>query len=293
MYNFENGNFAISFMLYPEATPTHPSGSIIITKEGPAEDLRTDENGNLYTIPATRRSPYRISLATDLSLKFQRDTNSEVVTLSSSPLSLNTLNHVLAMKSGSNLSLYVNGLLVDSESDVAQPPLCSNKANIYIGNSWNKTQPYTGVIDNIKIYNEILQPGDIALLRETLGVGNSIVGNVFHNHGTIVLSSIPSRYMDVVSAKARGSHTIWETEISCTISPGEFTRSNNPTMQEYDPIQNQFVFRSFVTGSSFNPFVTTVGLYDDKYRMVAVAKLSTPIQLPDNTDTTIIVRFDR
>ena len=293
MYNFENGNFAISMMLYPEAAPTHPSGSILLSKEGPAEDLRTDENGNLYTIPATRRSPYRISLATDLSVKFQRDTNSDVVTLSSTPVSLNALSHVLAMKSGSNLELYVDGVLVDSATDVIEPPLCSNKANIYIGNSWNKTQPYTGVIDNIKIYNEILQPGDITLLTETLGVGNSIVGNVFHNHGTIVMSSIPARYMDVVNAKARGSHTIWETEISCTVSPGEFTRSNNPTMQEYDPIHNQFVFRSFVTGSSFKPFVTAVGLYDDKYRMVAVAKLSAPLQLPDNTDTTIIIRFDR
>lgn len=293
MYNFENGNFAISMILYPEATPTHPSGSILLSKEGPAEDLRTDENGNVYTIPATRRSPYRISLATDLSVKFQRDTNSEVVTLSSTPITLNTLSHVLAMKSGSSLKLYVNGALAASAVDVEEPPLCSNKANIYIGNSWNKVQPYTGVIDNIKIYNEILQPGDITILRETLGVGNSIVGNVFHNHGTIVMSSIPSRYMDVVNAKARGSHTIWETEISCTVGPGEFTRSNNPTMQEYDPTHNQFVFRSFVTGSSFRPFVTAIGLYDDKYRMVAVAKLSTPIQLPDNTDTTIIIRFDR
>jgi hypothetical protein len=67
----------------------------------------------------------------------------------------------------------------------------------------------------------------------------------------------------------------------------------NPTLQVYDPTYNQFVFTPFATGSEFAPFVTTVGLYDDKHRLVAVAKLNTPIQLPNNTDTTIIVRFDR
>jgi len=294
MYNFEDGDFAISMMIYPEAIPTHISGSIILSKEGPAEDLRTDENGNLFTIPATRRSPYRISLGTDMSLRFERDTNSEVATASTATLlQLNQLYHIVAMKSGSNLELYLNGTLDATAADVSEPSLCSNKANIYIGNSFNKSQAYTGAIDNIKMFNQALQPQDIFLLRETLGVGNSIVGNVFHNHGMIVLSSIPSRYMDVVNAKARGSHTIWETEISCTVSPGEYTRSNNPTMQEYSSTHNQFVFRSFATGSSFKPFVTTIGLYDDKYRMIAVAKLGAPTQLPSNTDTTIIVRFDR
>jgi len=292
-YNFENGSFAITMMVYPQGDSSYASGSIILTKEGPAEDLRTDENGNPYTIPANRRSPYRLSFTQDRRIKFERDTNSEIAAVSSSILGLNQLYHVAAIKSGSMLELWVDGTMVASGSDVSNPPFCSNKANIHIGNSWNKIRPFDGVIDNIKVYNSTLAPSEINLLKETLNVGNGFVGNVFHNHGMMTLTSIPARYMDVINVEARGTHTIWETEISCTIGPGEFTRSNNPTLQEYSPEYNQFVFRSFVTGSSFKPFVTTVGLYDDRHRMVAVAKLNTPIQLPDNTDTTIIIRFDR
>jgi hypothetical protein len=43
----------------------------------------------------------------------------------------------------------------------------------------------------------------------------------------------------------------------------------------------------------FNPFVTTIGLYDDYFRLVAIGKMSTPVQLPNNVDTTVIVRIDR
>jgi len=292
MYNFENGNFAITMMVCPQGTP-NISGSILITKEGPAIDLRTDENANVYTIPANQRSPYRLSLTPDLRIKFERDTNIEVAAVSSSILTLNQLYHVAAIKSGSMIQLYIDGALISSESDVPIPSFCSNKANIYIGNDWKKQRAFDGVIDNIKVYNGTLANSEITLLKETLNVGNGFVGNVFHNHGMITLTSIPARYMDVIDIQARGTHTIWETEISCTINPGEFTRSNNPTMQVYSPEYNQYIFRPFVTGSSFKPYVTTVGLYDNYHCLVAIAKLNTPIQLPDNTDTTIIVRFDR
>ena len=109
----------------------------------------------------------------------------------------------------------------------------------------------------------------------------------------MVLTSEPTKFMDVSSLYARGTHTIWETEVSCTINPGEFGMSMNRTVQEYNPEINQFVYRPFITGSNFRPFVTTLGLYNDDYQLVAVGKLSSPLQLAANTDTTIIVKFDR
>ena len=171
--------------------------------------------------------------------------------------------------------------------------LCRNKSNINIGNSYTGDQGYTGVIDNVKFYREALTENDVKILHHTLGVGNVHIGNVFYNHGMMVLTSVPTRYSKIYNTECRGSHTIYEKEVSCTINPGEFGMSCNPTLEQYDPVTNQFVYRPFVTGSDFKPFVTSVGLYDDFGNLLVIGKLNTPIQLPNNMDTTIIVRYDR
>ena len=49
----------------------------------------------------------------------------------------------------------------------------------------------------------------------------------------------------------------------------------------------------FAKDPIFNPYVTTVGLYDDFGRLLAVAKLARPIQKLSNVDMTFIVKFDR
>ena len=47
-----------------------------------------------------------------------------------------------------------------------------------------------------------------------------------------------------------------------------------------------------VTGSAFNPYATTVGLYNDANQLLVVGKLATPYQIPENTDITFIVKWD-
>jgi hypothetical protein len=49
----------------------------------------------------------------------------------------------------------------------------------------------------------------------------------------------------------------------------------------------------FATGSYFAPYVTTVGLYDESYNLLAVAKLAKPLPTSRTTDTTILINFDR
>jgi hypothetical protein len=51
-------------------------------------------------------------------------------------------------------------------------------------------------------------------------------------------------------------------------------------------------FESFVTHSEFRPYVTQVGLYDEQDRLLAHAKLSKPIKLDNQYDTSFVVRFD-
>jgi hypothetical protein len=196
------------------------------------------------------------------------------------------------MKTGSEMRLYVDGVLQGTIADVGVNRGCSNRGSIIIGNSFTKDRGFDGLIDNIKFYKRALTPSEVLLSRHTLGYNDTVVGNVFYTQGMMVLSSVGSRFMDITNITVRGTHTIWEKEYSCTVGAGEFNRSNNPSLQVYNSNTNQYEFRSFTTGSDFKPYVTSVGLYDDRGRLLAVAKLSSPLKLPSNVDTTIIVKLD-
>ncbi len=302
-YNFENGDFAISFMIRPTDVSQYPEGSIIIAKQGLADDYRVDQNGDPYTYPANSKSPYRIRMNNSYEVLFERDNLTDVAVVSGS-LTQNQLHHVIAEKSGSSLKIYIDNVLTQTASDVPNSVYCSNKSDIWIGNVPRSylykneqriayDRGFDGLIDNVKIYPSTLSANDKSILYHTLGRGTTIVGNAFYNQGMLVLGSITSRYMDIENTTARGTHTIWEKEVACTVGAGEFNRTTNPTIQEYNPTSNQYEFKSFTTGSDFKPYVTSIGLYDDYGQLLAVAKLGFPTKLPSNVDTTFIVRYDK
>lgn len=298
-YNFENQDYAISMMVRPTQTPTHPSGSVLISKQSIVNELRLDENGNTLSYSAPNNAPYRLTyLSGSHKVMFERDAGSDGnFTLTSSlSMSLDTLYHIVATRSGSTLQLHVNsafGSSVDSGTMINCDTDSRNISNIYIGNSYKLDRGFNGTIDNIKLYNKHLTQNEIKILHHTVGVGNTHVGNAFYNQGMFVLTSIPSRFGDVLSVNARGTHTMWETEVSCTVGPGEFSMSTNPTLVENDPIRGEYVCKTILSGSNFKPFVTAVGLYNDYGQLLMIGKLSQPIQLPDNMDTTFIIRYDR
>jgi hypothetical protein len=297
-YNFENSPFAISMVIIPSKMPQHVSGSMLISKQGPVEDLRIDENGNVFTQPIPNRSPYRLYVTSGSNkIAFEKDTGSELFYLTSSAtIEQDKMYHVAVSKTGSLVTLHVNSAYscsINSGSYTFLEKEASNLSNIYVGNSYQMDRGFNGIIDNVKLYREALNNTEVDVLFHTAGVGNLLMGNVFYNHGMMVLGAIPSKFCSITNVDCRGTHTIWETEISCTVGPGEFGMSCNPTLQYYNAAHNQYEYKPFVTGSSFKPFVTSIGLYDDYGRMVAIAKLNTPIQTPDNVDTTFVIRLDR
>ena len=296
-YNFENGDFTIAAMVIPNGSQTD---SIIISKEGPLEELRTDENGNPYTVTTYKKTPYRLSYSTLSGYTFERDGNStaEYASVQAQPSNSNTPHYVIISKNHATSTISIEiydtyGSYTDSATYGFTDDYCINPSNIYIGNSYNGTRGFKGYIDNVKFFNKILSTNDKELLVATAGIGNLIVGNVFYNHGMMTVTSNASKFGNIKSIDCRGTYTIWETEISCTVSPGDFGMSSNPTLQQYDAHTNQYVYKPFVTGSHFKPYVTSIGLYDDYGRLLVIGKLNTPIQTPDNMDTTFIVRYDR
>tara|TARA_B110000285_G_scaffold66654_1_gene76545 strand:- start:83 stop:1054 length:972 start_codon:yes stop_codon:yes gene_type:complete len=85
------------------------------------------------------------------------------------------------------------------------------------------------------------------------------------------------------------SFTIYETQYKATVSPSEFNFSQNPSALSGS---NGYIY-DYLTGSYFDPYVTTVGLYDEAQNLLAVGKLSQPLPTSRTTDTAIFINIDR
>lgn len=107
--------------------------------------------------------------------------------------------------------------------------------------------------------------------------------------------------------------TIYQNEVKCRVTENDFNYSQNPSvfaqkvfvtgssaLPFYAPpgqtvINGQIVDGALidaVTGSAFNPYATTVGLFNDANELLVVGKLATPYPIPENTDITFIVKWD-
>ena len=81
------------------------------------------------------------------------------------------------------------------------------------------------------------------------------------------------------------------TLIFCRATADEFNYSSNPTYTDSDNKIRVIETGQEATQKAFS-FITTVGLYDAKDNLLAVAKLSRPIEKNDEKDLTIRVRLD-
>jgi hypothetical protein len=177
------------------------------------------------------------------------------------------------------------------------------------------------------VFGEYIKPGTFTLSYESGsftddGEGNLIfnnekIGDIIYEHGMIILTSdgIPGQdgygYVnygsttyglgdslfieDIInslnlSCSFESTITVYETQYKCTIRENEFNFSQNPTL--ISGSSNSGVLYNFATGSYFDPFVTTVGLYDNEYNLLAIAKLAQPLPLSSTTDMNILVNLD-
>lgn len=69
----------------------------------------------------------------------------------------------------------------------------------------------------------------------------------------------------------------------------EMTRAGVPTSGSSSDTYNLY---KLMSNNVIKPYITTIGLYNERYELLAVAKLSEPIQRTFNTDQIFIVKFD-
>jgi hypothetical protein len=86
-------------------------------------------------------------------------------------------------------------------------------------------------------------------------------------------------------------HTIYENYITAHISENEFNTTYNPSLRQTSSNAYSEIM-SFATGSDFQPYVTTLGLYNDDNELLMVAKFGQPVPISLETDMTFLIRYD-
>ena len=173
------------------------------------------------------------------------------------------------------------------------------------------------------LYGEYIQPGSFRYNyisggnktlvddgEERIFRGGERIGDIIYQHGIIIITNIDegiysySRYgtgvygneiEDIISGSNvtcsfQSTLTIYESQYKCTLNPNEFTYTQNPSA--ISGSANSGIVYDFLTGSYFEPYITTVGLYNNANQLVAVGKLSQPLQSSNVSDTTILVNLD-
>jgi hypothetical protein len=177
------------------------------------------------------------------------------------------------------------------------------------------------------IFGEYVKPGTFTLSNGTQnlyddGQGNLLsgslkVGDIIYEHGMVILTNdgIPAQdgygyvtyegglygFGDIsfiegfinstsLTCSFDSTLTIYESQYKCTIRENEFNFSQNPSL--ISGSLNSGIVYGFATGSYFNPYVTTIGLYNNEKELLAVAKLAQPLPLSAVTDTSILVNLD-
>ena len=155
--------------------------------------------------------------------------------------------------------------------------------------------PISGALDEIKIFDKALDSTQRDFIYNCPN-GTPFVGNVMHEHGIITITHPSSAYDGIsqfCTASFKNTFEITENSYTAEIKRGEFNFTTNPTILDRSAQGlREAKISSFVTDTDWDPYITTIGLYDDSARLLAVGKLSRPLRKDDGYDTTIEVRFD-
>ena len=146
----------------------------------------------------------------------------------------------------------------------------------------------------VKVGEIIYQHGLIMLTTYGLSIPTSRYDSAIYGQG--LYSATDEEELDeflscsIVTCSFQSTNTIYESQYKCSFNPSEYNYTQNPSA--ISSSLNSGVLYDFLTGSYFQPYITTVGLYNNANQLVAVGKLAQPLQSSNTTDTTILVNLD-
>jgi len=171
------------------------------------------------------------------------------------------------------------------------------------------------------IFGEQIQPNTMKITVGTSssyddGKGNmyisssagsgSIIGSIFYEKGVVLLKTTSSIagggisndgvYVgngNSVQVQFSSSVMLHEHAVRVRINPSEYNYSlYNPTTNKIMYTGSASLPRDLMASQSLLPYITAIGLYNEANELVAVGKLSNPIQRTSDSTQTFVVKFD-
>lgn len=315
-YNFDSTEeFTISFWINPS---TQSGTGSVISKNGTifentwgyqersyvgsGQSAKTVYMSSSFRDKSTDIYPYDFTWHNDR-LYFKRSDGKTIAQMSCS-VSSNQWSHISVTKyTESNiarLKMVVNGGPVSASINDTTGN-CLNDFELMFGSrNQNGLDSFSGSLDEIRFVDKAYYTGSVLDTNFYKGLANpdymyntAIVGNVFYRKGLIVLSPLNNKYINTFNSDFKldfqSVHRIYEYEVMCRIRKGDFSITTNPTALQ-SPKSDLLI--DDMTGSLLRPYATTIGMYNSEGHMVAVAKLGQPIQMREDVDINIAVRWD-
>jgi len=261
---------------------------------------------------------------------FHSSNGTDSLTLDSGQINTDTgsWHHISIRNSASICEIFVDG--VSQETGTLPEGIVSNKADVILGSADGKTygiglSGYDQELAEIRMYDYALTQANIDSLANRHYLSGSfmqtnVAGNVFYRNGQFVISSPLPKYNELLypytffnnhlattaswAVQYRGTHTIYENEVLVRVPADQFNVTVNPsatyrpitegepcTTNQTNLLPGELRKALFVSGTLV-PYITSIGLYDDQARLLAVAKLATPVQKRNDVDTNFIIRYD-
>lgn len=349
---FETNNYSVSVWTVLPTSQSDASGThnAIVSKRGTQKDYGTT-NGGLQILRrrnvGSSKFPFdlevfnqtaganngkvRISLSNGIT---------RILTSSTTKINDNTPHHICFNKTGSHMELWVDGvkeatgsLPTSGSIDNITMRGISNSYDILLGSrfisdgGFDKFSDFaslSGSLDEFRMYNKGLTESEIKGLANNDYVTGSAyqtdtVGEVFYNHGVMVVSDPRPKYRyvwtgqsgtwnygsevlnendDVPNSseygwltKYKSTKQLHELNVLCEVGSNEFNVSQNPTLKLNNDSESP-IMKGMVTGSDFRNYFTTIGLYNPNGDLIAVGKLASAIQNRSDVDITVKVRMD-
>lgn len=312
----KNDNWAISFWgNLPPSQSGVETEKLIVSKH--IAERFVNENGTITTQNSEVGSyPFKVGVLTNNSnvngkIFFETsDGNNTTRITSSNSYNDGTFRHFAFNKTGSLYEIWVDGSRVATQS-VSYRFNINNQKDILIGNDTHGgTSAFSGSIDEFQIHRTTLTPAEIGSLADANSISGSYlqkndVGYVFYKQGMIVVTDPRTRYQNVLLGDGnlvyttssgyqvdyRSTKIVEEIVALCEIGKEEFLVTSNPSAR-FTPSENECELALFTASSSFFPYITTIGLYNDSGDLLATAKLGSPLKRRSDVDVTVQIKFD-
>ena len=207
-----------------------------------------------------------------------------------------TYKHVTVRKKDNELRLYVDRTLHTSVSETIV--VTDNKSDLWLGRDGSGSVPCSCSLDELRFYDIGLSENEIYSLHDTPS-NTDRVGNVFYTHGIMTITHPDSTYDNVGQDVGANGFTLThratlehiENEVICTLNKGDMNMSTNPTIRKTGRLDDTELL-GIATHSDFNPYITTLGCYNNEGDLLVIGKLSRPVKNSKDLDLAFAIRWD-